>query len=82
MMTKNGQVAEARRIWRTPSTRDGPLTYRIAFLAKGGLRSCLMEGCPGRLATRTAMQVHFFHRHVLDTVVIIEEGTPPHPRCT
>ena len=23
------------------------------------------------------MQVHFLHRHVLDTVVILEEGNPP-----
>ena len=27
------------------------------------------------------MRVHFLHRHVLNTVVIMEEGTPPHPRC-
>ena len=25
------------------------------------------------------MQVHFMHRHVQDTVVILEEGTPPPP---
>ena len=28
------------------------------------------------------MQVHILHQNVLDTVVILEEGTPPHPRCT
>ena len=27
------------------------------------------------------MRVQFLHRHVIDTVVILEEGTPPHPRC-
>ena len=27
------------------------------------------------------MQVHFVHRHVQDTVVILEEGNFPHPRC-
>ena len=27
------------------------------------------------------MRVHFLHRHVLDTVVIMEEGNLPHPRC-
>ena len=32
--------------------------------------------------TKTAMQVHFLQRHVLDTVVILEEGNLPHPRCT
>ena len=27
------------------------------------------------------MRVHFVHRHVHDTVVILEEGNPPLPRC-
>ena len=40
-----------------------------------------MEGCPGRVATRKAMWAHFVHRHVLDTVVMLEEGNFPHPRC-
>ena len=31
--------------------------------------------------TRAAMQVHFVHRHVHDTVVILEEGNLPLPRC-
>ena len=33
------------------------------------------------MATRTAMRVHFVHRHVLDTVVTLEEGNLPHPQC-
>ena len=56
-------------------------TYRMTFPAKGGPRSCPVEGCLGQAATRTAMQVHFLHRHVQDTVVILEEGKPPHPSC-
>ena len=40
-----------------------------------------MEGCPGVLDTRTAMRVHFVHRHVHDTVVMLEEGNLPLPRC-
>ena len=28
------------------------------------------------------MRVHFVHRHVLDTVVMLEEGNLPHPRCS
>ena len=27
------------------------------------------------------MRVHFWKRHVRDTVIILEEGTLPHPRC-
>ena len=40
-----------------------------------------VEGCPGVSATRAAMRVHFVHRHVHDTMVILEEGNPPLPRC-
>ena len=40
-----------------------------------------MEGCLGTLAMRTAMRVHFVHRNVQDTVVMLEEGNSPHPRC-
>ena len=53
----------------------------MSFPAKGGWRRCPVEGCPGVLATRTAMLVHFVHRHIHDTVVILEEGNLPHPRC-
>ena len=31
--------------------------------------------------TRAAMRVHFVHRHVHNTVVILEEGNLPLPRC-
>ena len=27
------------------------------------------------------MRVHFVHRHVLNTMVILEDGNFPHPRC-
>ena len=41
-----------------------------------------MEVCPGRAGTQTAMQIHFWRRHVRDIVIILEEGNLPHPRCT
>ena len=82
LMTQHGKVAETRRSWRTPAAGDGPRTFRMAFPAKGGPRICPVERCPGQAATRTAMWVHFLHRHVLDTVVILEEGHLHHPRCT
>ena len=47
---------------------------------QGRLRSCPVEGCPGQAATRTEMRVHFMHRYVQDTVVILEEENIPHPR--
>ena len=36
---------------------------------------------PGENGDEAAMQVHFVHRHVLDIVVMLEEGNFPHPRC-
>ena len=81
MMTKNGRLVEIQRQWSTPAAGIGPQTYKMSFPAKGGPRNCPVAGCPGRVAMRTEMQVHFVHRHVLDTMVILEEGTTPHPRC-
>ena len=34
-----------------------------------------------REAISIAMRVHFWHRHVRDTGVILEEVNLPHPRC-
>ena len=61
------------------ATGEEPQTYCMAFLAKGGLRSCLAKGCPGLATMRTAIRVHLLHQNVLDTVVILEEGPPPPP---
>ena len=51
----------------------------MSFPEKGGPRRCPMEGCPGKMATRTVMRVHFVHRHVLSTMVMLEEGKSPPP---
>ena len=53
-----------------PDGRGGGRTYKMSFPTKGGSRRCPVEGCPGTLTTRTAMRVHFVHRHVQDTVVV------------
>ena len=55
--------------------------YKMDFPEKDGRRQCPVEGCPGVLETRAAMRVHFVHRHVHDTVVILEEGNLPLLRC-
>ena len=80
LMTRNRKAAARRQLW-TPQADGGPRTYKMSFPAKGGPRRCPVTGCPGDLATRTAMQVHFVHRHVHDTVVMLEEGNLPLPRC-
>ena len=53
----------------------------MSFPAKGGWRRCPVERCPGVLATQTTMWVHFVQRHVHNTVVMLEEGNLPLPRC-
>ena len=80
LMTQHGRAAVIRQQWSTPAAGTRPQTYRMSFPAKGGPRKCPVAGCPGRLSTRTAMRVHFVHRHVLNTVVILEEGNLPHSR--
>ena len=60
MMTQHRRAAEI-----------GPQTYRMTFPEKGGPRKFPVVGCPGRVATRTAMRVHFVHRNIFDTVVIL-----------
>ena len=54
-----------------------PRTYILAFPAREGPRPYQVEGCSGWASTRTATRVHFWHRHVRYTVVILEVGTPP-----
>ena len=58
-----------------------PFNVSKVEFPKGGTQLCPVEGCPGRAGTRTAMRVHFWRRHVRDTVIILEEGNLPHPRC-
>ena len=81
LMTQHERAAGRRQQWTTPAAVRGPQSYRISFPEKGGPQKCPVEGCPWRVATRTSMRVHFVHQHVLDTVVILEEGNFPHPRC-
>ena len=81
-MTRHGQAAEAQRSWKTSATGEDMRTYHMDLPAKGGPRSCLVEGCSVRAAQWTAMRAHFLYRHVLDTMVILEEGNLLYPRCT
>ena len=80
LMTRHGKAAAQRHLW-APQTDEGPKTYKMSFPEKGGRRRCPVEGCLGVLATRTDMRVHFLHRHVHNTVVMLEEGNLPLPRC-
>ena len=81
MMTQHGMVTETRQQCITPFTGTGPQNFRMTFPAKGGQRNCPVAGCTGRVATRTAMRVHFLYRHILNTVAILEERNFLHPCC-
>ena len=80
MITRHGKAATRRHLW-APQTTGEPRLYKINFPARGGSRQCPVEGCPGVSATQAAMRAHFLNRHVHDTVVILEEGNLPLPRC-
>ena len=60
---------------------DKPRTYRMVFSTKVIPRPCPVGGCSVQALMRTTIRVHFCHRHVRDTVVILEEGNLPHPQC-
>ena len=80
MMTRHGKAATWRHLW-APQTNGGPRMYKMHFPAKDCRRRFPVEGCPAVLATRAVMRVHFVHWHVHNTVVILEEGNLPLPRC-
>ena len=63
-----------------PPPEGDPQTYWMLLSTAAELRKFLVEGCRGRSEMRMAIRVHFFHRHVRDTVVILEEGKLTHPR--
>ena len=81
LMTQLGRAMGRWRQWNTLAAEVGPHIYRMSFPEKGGPRKCPVVGCPGRVMTRTAMRVHFVQQNVLDTMVILDEGNSPHPRC-
>ena len=81
-MSQHGRAMERKWTWTHATMgREEPKTYQMEF-PKGGAKRCPAEGCPGRAGTRTAMRVHFWRRHVRNTVIILKEGNFPHPLCT
>ena len=41
----------------------------------------LVEGCPRRETSRTNLQLHYMHRNLEETIVILNKGPCPHPCC-
>ena len=80
--TQNG-VDKGRLRSEVNKTNEGDKTrtYRLAFPAKAGPRPFPAEGCSGWASTQTEIKVQFWHRHIRDTVVILEEGNLLQPWC-
>lgn len=58
-----------------------PRQYRVSFPRISTSRSCPVEGCTGKAVSHNALRRHFMFRHPEATIVILEEGTAPLPRC-
>ena len=43
--------------------------------------NCLVKGCPGRETIHTNLQLHYIHRHLEDTIVVLNKGPFPHSLC-
>ena len=56
-------------------------TYQVYFPKHSPSLQCPVAGCLGGASSRTNLRIHFVHRHVWDTTVILEEGSRPYPRC-
>ena len=56
-----------------------PRLYMVSFTKVDGMVGSPVKVCRGRMTTRTNLRIHFVHRHMWDTIVILEEGnrTPP-----
>ena len=79
LQTQHGKIkGRETALGKHPPVRE-PHTYRMAFPTYGVPRNRPIEGCPGRVAKRTAMRAHLFHRNVRDTVIIFEEVKLPQP---
>ena len=80
LQMQHGKATGGRKHWGTPPPGVEPHTYNMAFPTAVGLRNCPVNGCRGRAEKWTAIRVHFSHRNIQNTVIIQEEGKPPHPR--
>ena len=60
-----------------PPPYGEPHTYPMFSPSTVGPQERPVKECRGRAVTRMAMRVHFLHRHVRETVSILEEATSP-----
>ena len=65
--------------WTAPLTTPYPRLYMVSFSRAARSIGCPVGDCERRATICTNLQIHFVHRHVRYTVVILEEGNRPHP---
>ena len=65
----------------TKHTHTHPRLYMVSFPIVTRLVECPMELCRGRALMRTKIRIHFLHHHMRDTIMILDKGNRPHPRC-
>ena len=68
--------------WETLPSDLEPQTYRMDFQTAMRPQEFPVKECMKWAATRTVMIVHFLHRDIWDTVIILEEVNLPHPWYT
>ena len=54
--------------------------YRVSFLMMMEAIACPVPVCEGGEINRTNLRIHFVHRHMQDTLWILEEGNHTHPQ--
>ena len=63
--------------------REGTiLKYRVSFLTILYRLRRPVEGLRGSVSSWTNLWVQFYHRHSRESIVILEEGNQPQPRCS
>ena len=70
-----------RRGGRRESQERDHSMYRVSFITVLAHLSCPVEGLRVSALSRTNLWVQFDHQHYQDTIVILEEGNQPQPRC-
>ena len=64
-----------------PPSGRGSQDIQDVIPGEGRTEAVSNNRVPGALATRMTKRLHFLHRHVHDTVVMLEEGNLPLPQC-
>ena len=68
--------------WENNPLPPHPSIYRASFTKAARLVGFLVEDCGGWVTTRTNLRINLVHRHMRETIVIMEGGNCYHYRCS